>query len=167
MQGFDTVARVPSCVWRISDALVVALDARFGTPVDAYVNGSQVWLREDGPGGEMIEWRLHPVAGYRRPVGAGTHELFESVALAVATGGTPVAPPAALWDGLEAFPPYDDDGGAELEPARLAAACTEALGIAPDAAGLVDHGAVGDEWERARGEYSIVAALLRQLGTDP
>src|SRR5688500_7847621 len=34
---------VPTCVWRISPALVIALDERFGEPVDAYVNGSQVW----------------------------------------------------------------------------------------------------------------------------
>lgn len=151
--------RVPACVWRTSDALVVALDGRFGEPVDAYVNGSQVWLRDDGPGGEAIEWRLHPVAGYRRPDGAGTHEVFETVALAVATGAEPLAPPASLWDGLEAFPAYED----ELEPAVLARVCTEALGIAPDAVGLVDHGAVGDAWEQAQGGVSIVDAILDQL----
>ena len=64
--------RVPSCVWRISAELVIALDARFGEPVDAYVNGSQTWLRDDGPGGETIEWRLHPVPVYERPPGVGT-----------------------------------------------------------------------------------------------
>ena len=35
-------ALVPTCVWRATPELVVALDARFGEPVDAYVNGSQV-----------------------------------------------------------------------------------------------------------------------------
>ena len=40
----------PTCVWRASPELIVALDVRFGEPVDAYVNGSQVWLRDDGPG---------------------------------------------------------------------------------------------------------------------
>ena len=63
---------VPTCVWKASPALLLALDDRFGAPVDTYVNGSQVWLRDDGPGGEALEWRLHPVAGYRRPPGLAT-----------------------------------------------------------------------------------------------
>lgn len=153
------MALTPTCVWRISTDLIVALDERFGEPVDSYVNGSQVWLRDDGPGGITLEWRLHPVAGFRRPSEVGTYELFSGVALALATGGTPVASPESLWGGLEAFAAYGD----EAEPATLAAAATESLGIAPDAAGLVDHQAVGDEWERARGRASIVDALLRQL----
>ena len=154
------VALTPACVWRISPELVVALDEQFGEPVDAYVNGSQVWLRDDGPGGITLEWRLHPVAGFRRPLDTGTYEVFAAVALALETGGTPPAPPASLWDGLEAFAAYGD----EVEPATLRAAVTEALGLAPDAAGLVDHTAVGDEWERTGGRVSIVDGLLRQLG---
>ena len=150
---------VPTCVWRISAELVVALDDRFGEPVDAYVNGSQVWLREDGPNDVTVEWRLHPVAGYQRPAGVSTYEVFSAVALAVATGGTPPATPESLWDGLEAFSAY----GEEVEPAVLKAAATEALGIAPDAAGLADHGRIGDEWERTGGQVSIVGALLDQL----
>ena len=150
---------VPTCVWRISPELVVALDERFGEPVDAYVNGSQVWLRDDGPGGIALEWRLHPVAGFRRPPGVGTYEVFPAVALAVATGESPPAPPESLWDGLEAFPAY----GEETEPPLLRAATTGSLGIPPDAAGLVDHTSVGDEWERAGGAVSIVGALLAQL----
>ena len=65
-----------------------------------------------------------------------------------------------LWDGLEAFAAYGD----EVEPATLAAAATEALGIPPDATGLVDHDRIGDEWERSGGRVSIVALLLEQLG---
>src|SRR5205823_5420277 len=42
---------VAACEWRVDAALVLALQERYGDPVDAYVNGSQVWLREDGPGG--------------------------------------------------------------------------------------------------------------------
>ena len=57
------VQRSATCVWRASPAVIVALDERFGEPVDAYVNGSQTWLRDDGPGGITLEWRLHPVAG--------------------------------------------------------------------------------------------------------
>src|SRR5947207_14131054 len=95
---------VPTCVWRISDQLVVALDARFGEPVDAYVNGSQVWLRDDGPDGVALEWRLHPVAGYQRPAGLDTYEVFSMTALALAQGDEPLASAESLWDGLEAFP---------------------------------------------------------------
>jgi hypothetical protein len=150
-------------VWRISPALVVALDDRFGPPVDAYVNGSQTWLRDDGPGGSTIEWRLHPVAGFERPADVGTYELFEVVALAAATGADPPASPESLWDGLEAFP-ADADEGSELEPARLAEACTAALGIAPDASGMIDHDAIGDAWERSGRQVSIIQACLDQLG---
>lgn len=153
---------LPCCVWRISAELVVALDGRFGEPVDAYVNGAQTWLREDGPNGEVIEWRLHPVAGFRRPASIGTHELFATVALAVGTDAPPPAPPEALWDGLEAFPAYDD--GAELEPMRLAELCTTVLGLAPDASGLVDHEPIGAAWEQAGGDHSILAAIFEQLG---
>lgn len=148
-----------SCVWRATPELVVALDERFGAPVDAYVNGSQVWLRDDGPGGATIEWRLHPVASYRRPRSVGTYEVFEVTALALATGSVPPASLEQLWDGLEAFC-IDDD---EVEPGRLADACTSALGLAPDAFGLVDHQRIGDEWERSGGAVSIVDALFAQL----
>ena len=86
----------PTCVWRATAAVVVALDERFGEPVDAYVNGSQVWLRDDGPGGVALEWRLHPVAGFRRPEGIDTHELFAVTAHAIATGAEPPAPLDAL-----------------------------------------------------------------------
>jgi hypothetical protein len=151
---------VPTCIWRASASLVVALDERFGEPVDAYVNGSQVWLRDDGPGDATIEWRLHPVPGFERPAGTTTHDLFPATALAVARGVEPPAPVEALWDGLEAFPAY----GAELEPATLAAAVTEALGIPPEAVGLADHDAVGDAWEQSGGRISIIGALLDQLG---
>jgi hypothetical protein len=161
VRDFATVDRVPACVWRISDELIVALDGALGEPVDAYVNGSQTWLRDDGPGGETIEWRLHPVPGYRKPAGVGTHEVFEVVALALGTGQLPVEPPGKLWDGLEAFPAYDD--GAELEPAVLAAACTTVLGIAPDATGMVDHAPIGEAWERSGGDLSVVDAIFTQL----
>jgi hypothetical protein len=150
---------VPTCVWRATPELVVALDDRFGEPVDASVNGSQVWLRDDGPGDITLEWRLHPVPGFERPATLTTYDLFPTIALAVARGEEPVAPVEALWDGLEVFAAYGD----EAEPATLAAAATEALGLAPDAAGLADHARIGDEWERTGGRISIIAALLDQL----
>ena len=149
----------PTSVWRVTPELIVALDGRFGEPVDAYVNGSQVWLREDGPGGMTIEWRLHPVPGYRRPQGLGTYDVFSRTALALGTEDEPPAPLEALWEGLEAFSAY----GEEVEPAPLAAAATEALGIAPDASGLVDHDKIGDEWERTGGQTSVIEGLLAQL----
>ena len=155
-----TPTRVPTCVWRATHELVIALDDRFGEPTDTYVNGSQVWLRDDGPDEMTFEWRLHPVAGYQRPKGLETDEVFSTVALAFATDAEPPAPLTALWDGLECFPAYGDD----LEPAVLAAAATAALGIAPDASGLVDHEAIADEWERARGGVSIVDRLIAALG---
>jgi hypothetical protein len=150
---------VSTCVWRARPDLVIALDDRFGEPVDAYVNGSQVWLRDDGPAGITLEWRLHPVAGYRRPKAMGTYDVFSTTALALATGADPPAPLDQLWDGLEAFAAYGD----EVEPAVLAHAVTEAIGIAPDASGLVDHARIGDRWEQSGGTVSIVDALLGEL----
>jgi hypothetical protein len=153
------VGLVPSCVWRATPELIIALDDRFGEPVDAYVNGSQVWIRDDGPGGVALEWRLHPIAGFARPREVDTYEVFSVTALALANGDAPPAPLVQLWDGLEAFPTDGD----ELEPAPLAAAVTSALGIAPDASGLVDHDRIGNDWELSRGQVSIIDALLAQL----
>jgi hypothetical protein len=150
---------VAAAVWRATPELIVHLDDRFGEPVDAYVNGSQVWLRDDGPGGMPLEWRLHPVAGYRRPAEVGTYEVFSETALAFSTGQAPPAPLAELWDGLEAFAAYGD----ELEPQPLVAAAVAALGVVPDAAGLVDHDSIGDEWERSAGRVSVIDALMAQL----
>lgn len=152
-------ALVPTCVWLATPQLILALDERFGPPVDAYVNGSQVWLRDDGPGGLTVEWRLHPVAGYRRPPSIGTYEVFEAVALALARDEAPLAPLDQLWDGLEAFSAY----GEETEPALLSVSAHESLGIEPDAAGLADHQSIADDWENSGRRLSIVDALLAQL----
>ncbi len=152
-------ARVASALWKISDAVVVALDTHLGEPTDAYVNGSQVWIRDDGPNGEAIEWRLHPVASYHKPPKVASTEVFSRIALAVATQRPPIVPPASLWDGLEIFVAYDD----EIEPAILARCGEAVLGIAPDVSGMVDHTAIGDDWESTQGKVSIVQALLTQL----
>jgi len=85
--------------------------------------------------------------------------VLSEVARALSTGREPPVPLDGLWDGLEAFPAYGD----EVEPATLAAAAVDALGIPPDATGLVDHRRIGDEWERSEGAVSIVARLLEQL----
>ena len=50
--------------WKLT-ALVLRSTSVSGQPVDSYVNGSQTWLVEDGE--ITLEWRLHPVAGYRTP----------------------------------------------------------------------------------------------------
>lgn len=154
------MARTPTCVWRISNELLLAIDQRLGEPTDSYVNGAQTWLRDDGPGEVAIEWRLHPVARFTRPEGTGVHDLFASVVFALATESDPPAPAEQLWDGLEAFPAYGD----EIEPSPLAAALSATLGLPPDAFGLVDHDTIGDTWERAGGDVSIVTSLLAQLG---
>ena len=154
---------VACCVWRITPELLLALDDRFGEPIDSYLNGSQVWLRDDGPGGARLEWRLHPVAGYHAPDGVSVYDVWPATVFALANGDDPPAPLDSLWEGLEAFPGFGD----EVEPAPLAATCTEALGVAPDAFGVVDHDAVGDRWERAEGSVSIVGALLEQLAANP
>ena len=153
--------RTPTCVWRVTPELVVALDDKFGEPIDSYVNGSQVWMREDGPDEMLFQWRLHPVAGYKRPAGVETDAVFSDAALALATGVAPPAPLIDLWDGLECFPAYGDD----IEPAILASCAAAALGITPDASGLVEHEPIADAWEKSRGATSITAALFGQLNT--
>ena len=159
--------RVPTAVWRANRDVVAALDERLGPPVDGYVNGTQTWLGDDGPGGATLEWRLHPVAGYRAPDGTGPYDLWDEVVGALAAGGDADALAignerrgiATLWDGLECFPAYAD----EVEPATLARAATEVLGIAPDATGLVDHDRIGTEWEQRRGTVSLTEMLLDEL----
>ena len=113
------------------------------------------------PGGITIEWRLHPVAQFERPEGLDTYDVFTAASLALAQGAAPPRPVEQLWDGLEAFAAY----GNEVEPATLGAATTEALGIPANACGVVDHQRIGDEWERTRGETSIIDALLTQLSS--
>jgi hypothetical protein len=159
--------RTASAVWRSSPELVLALDEHLGPPVDSYVNGSQTWLLDNGPGGVTVEWRLHPVAAYRAPAGLSHYDLWERVVAQLHAGGDPGALALgeerraldSLWEGLEAFAAYGD----EVEPATLAQAASASIGRSPDAAGLVDHERVGDAWERARGDVSIVGLLLEEL----
>jgi hypothetical protein len=160
--------RVATTVWVIAPELLLALDEQLGTPVDSYVNGSQTWLTP-APGNPDVEleWRLHPVAGYRLPKGMSHYDLWEQVVQGLSAGADPhalqlgdeVRPITSLWDGLECYAPYDD-----VEPVRLAQMATEALGRAPDRSGMVDHDAIGDAWERANGDASIIALLIEQLG---
>lgn len=153
----DVVRLTPTSVWRITPELVRALDDQLGPPLDRYVNGTQTWLTLDDTTAATLEWRLHPVASFGRPPGVSHEELWEAVL------DDDVVEPARLWDGLECFPAY----GEELEPATLGRAVTETLGIAPDAAGLVDHERIGKAWERSRGELSLVESLLEELSAAP
>jgi len=157
--------RVATTVWTISPELVLALDERLGLPVDSYVNGSQTWLVEDGA--LTLEWRLHPVAGYRAPAQVSPYDLWETVVSQLSLTGDPhalrlgdeVRPLTALWDGLECYAAHGD----EPEPQQLETTASTLLGRPPDRFGLVDHDAIGDAWERANGGVSIVALLLAQL----
>jgi hypothetical protein len=110
---------------------------------------------------------LHPVASYRSPTELSHYDLWERVVSQLHAGGDPSAlalgeemrAVASLWEGLEAFAAYGD----EIEPATLAQAAAAAIGRPPDAAGLVDHDRLGETWERARGDVSIVSLLLEEL----
>ena len=155
------MTRTATAVWRIKPELVSALAERLGEPVDRYVNGSQTWFTET-PGGVALEWRLHPVAGYVKPKGLSHNDVWDVVVETLISADGRLAP-EAVWDGLECFAAYGDD----IEPATLAAAAADELGLAPDAAGLVDHGSIGDEWERTKGAISIVGLLLAQLQRPP
>jgi hypothetical protein len=161
----------PTALWLIDAALVTAIDAGLGMPVDSYVNGAQTWLSPDGPGGVELEWRLHPVAGYRAPEELTHYDVWDAVIDALAAGADPETLPlgsevralTTLWDGLECYAAYGD----EIEPATLAGAAAEVVGRTPDAAGLVDHDAIGDAWEKTMGQVSIVDLLLAQLKPAP
>jgi hypothetical protein len=151
------VSRTATAVWRIRPELILGLADRLGEPVDRYVNGSQTWFTET-PVGVALEWRLHPVAGYRTPKGLTHNDVWDVVVESLI--GHVRLRPEDVWDGLECFPAYGDD----IEPGTLAAATTREIGVAPDAAGLVDHDSIGDAWERTRGAVSILDLLLEQLG---
>jgi hypothetical protein len=150
-------------LWRCTPALIQALDTHLGEPSDTYVNGSQVWLRDDGPRDVTLEWRLHPVGGYQRPPATSTTNVFRRIAAEIATPGadsaTAIASPESLWGGLEVFSAYEESLAAD----ELREWCVQLIGIEPDAVGSVDHDPIGDEWERSSGASDIFSALMAQL----
>jgi hypothetical protein len=163
----------PTCVYAVDPQLVELLDAHLGPPLDSYVRGWQVWLEHNGPGGERLEWRLHPPARFRMPAGVNPHDLFDVVLQGLADAEDPAADAfpagrehrtlAQTWEVLEVFPADGDD----VEPADLAAAATAALdGRAPEAFGRVDHDRLGDLWKGKHGDFSVGAALLEALRGD-
>jgi hypothetical protein len=147
---------VSACLWPVTDQLIESLLERFGEPVDGYVNGSQVWLRDEplGQASVAIEYRLHPIARFKQPAGQDHHTLF------VDTLDQPSPRELnTLWDGLEAFSAYGD----EIEPQQLSSITEMALRIAPELVGLVNHERIGDEWQNANGAVSISQLLRAQL----
>lgn len=161
--------REASCLWSVTPELIRAIDDRLGPPVDSYVNGSQTWFTDEPELGDItVEWRLHPVAGFEPVPGITPDDRWDAVVAAAATLERATSPMrvgndertlASIWDGLECYVAYGD----ECEPAPLAHAATERLGIAPDASGLVDHDAIGDAWERERGAISVADLLRAQF----
>jgi hypothetical protein len=165
---YAVMARTATTLWTISAELVHALDEHLGAPVDSYVNGSQTWLTGDDDGASVaLEFRLHPVAGYQMPAGCSHYDVWETVVSQLSIGtpadaipiGDEVRALTTLWDGLECFAAYGDD----IEPARLAALASDLVGRPPEYAGLVDHESIGEAWERASGNVSIVGLLRDQL----
>jgi hypothetical protein len=155
---------IATALWWTSPDLIGALDARLGSPVDSYLNGSQTWFTGEE---QTLEWRLHPVKSFALPRGLSHYDLWERVVdgLHAESGpdalvlGDETRSLDSLWEGLECFPAHGDD----LEPATLAHRATELLELAPARTGLVDHDRIGDEWERAKGGVSIVRLLVDQL----
>ena len=54
------------------------------------MNGTQTWLTELDVD-TTLEWRLHPVAGYRAPAGLSHYEVWEQVVAAIAGGAISIA----------------------------------------------------------------------------
>lgn len=160
---------VPTCVYRVDAALVEALDARLGPPLDSYVRGWQVWLEDHGPRDATLEWRLHPPAGFAMPRGVDPHDLFGEVLAGLADADDPDAealalgeerrPLAGVWEVLEVFPTFGDPA----EPAEIVAAAVSVLGRRADAAGQADHARLGDLFKGRAGDFSVGQALLAAL----
>ena len=173
--GFGTLprmSRTATCIWRVDAALVLALDERLGPPVDSYLNGcadldhrrrpGRDRPRVAAPSGGRVPPAARPVA--LRPLGAGGRARCRpGVDPDALTLGSEPRTLRSLWDGLECYAAYGDD----LEPAPLAQAATDALDRAPDAAGLVDHEAIGTAWEHAKGTTSIVEMVFAELKGGP
>jgi hypothetical protein len=159
----------PTCAYRVDAALVELLDARLGPPLDSYVRGWQVWLEEQGPAGEVIEWRLHPPAGFEIPQGVDHHDLFEVVLQGMTEVDDPAAEPFPLgderrrlrevWEILEVFPAHGDP----LSPEQVVEIATRVLERPPDLAGFADHARMGDLFKGRRGDFSVAEALEEQL----
>jgi hypothetical protein len=159
-----------TCVYRVDPALIELLDASLGPPLDSYVRGWQVWLEPNGPGGVVLEWRLHPPPRFTMPKGVNPHDLFDVVLQGLADADDPAVDAfhagaerrtlAQTWEVLEVFTAYGD----EVTPGTLVEAVAAALGgRRPEAAGVADHDRLGDLWKGRRGDFSVGQALLETL----
>ena len=133
--------------------LIVRLRDALDEPIDSYWNGSHTWFGEYL--GHDLEYRLHPVSGFVMPDASRPEDLFE-----LAVEGN--VDPEHYWEGLEVFP-IDDDIETELTGEELSRHIHELLGVAPDACGTVDHDEIGNAYEHATGNVSIVSLLLEQI----
>lgn len=152
---------IATCVWTVTPELLVALHTRLGPPAHAYDNGSQSWLRDDGPNGVLVEWRLHPHAELVRTGRPSGYHLFPAVAGALARGDAPELDPRAVWSGLEAAPAFADPVTADALAGRLGAV----LGLLPDAWGPLDRDALARSWEESLGDLDVVAWAVDRLTT--
>lgn len=155
----------PTCVFGCDAALVRTLDSVLGPPIDSYVFGWQVWLHPDA-GGADLEYRLHPPAAFRMPVGVSHHDLWDLVVTQLAEGNAPLHLGSerrtldSVWSVLEVYPAYGDP----RTPEEVQAAAEATLGRSALAAGTVDHDRLGARWKDAPGRYDLPGALLAELG---
>lgn len=131
------------------DLLKLLVDVH-GEPIDSYWNGSHTWFTQEDKC--LIEWRIHPVSGFRMPEASRPEELF-TMALENEVD------PLHYWEGLEVFPVEEH----QFDEESFSKYCTERLGTAPDFVGYVDHETVGNDYERNNGNVSIISLLAKQL----
>ena len=161
--------RVATTVWRMSPEL----DRARSTRASARRSTATSTARRPGsptpaPAPPPLEWRLHPVAGYRPPKGVGPYDAVGRGHRTARRGrrrrrrcrsATNAARSHRCGTDSSASPSTSSTSSRRRSPR----ANTEMLGRAPDAVGLVDHERIGSVWERARGGVSIVALLLEEL----
>lgn len=158
----------PVAVFAVDGALLQALEAAFGPPIDSYLRGWQVWIEPvaDDPDLEL-EYRLHPPGGFTQPSGLDHHDLWDVVIEQVADGttdelrlGDEVRPLGQVWSLLEVFPAFGDG----VTAAQVRVHAEQALGVAALAHGDVDHERLGGAFKRRGPEFDLPAALREALG---
>jgi len=130
--------------------LLRRLQESLDEPVDSYWNGSHTWFTEFRE--IELEWRLHPVSGFKMPEASRPEDLFD---LAL-EGEVEVD---HYWEGLEVFVISE----VSCTPEELKTHVESRLGITPEYSGYVDHEEIGNEYERNNGNVSIVSLLIAQL----
>lgn len=151
--------------------LLERLEVGFGPPIDSYLNGWQVWIEPVETLGAspeedvQLEYRLHPPAGFRQPVGISHHDLWDAVVEQLADGrvelrlGEETRRLDEVWVLLEVYPAFGED----VAPEALRGTVESVLGRPAIAAGRVDHDRLGSAWKRTKGTFDLPAALLEAL----